>query len=836
MKTRSIPFQKNRSAKVLSYAGIFMFAGFLPGCEYLGQFSKPQKVPEMLHVQPVKPLPEPVEEVVIEPRGVTENEYYPATEPVYASGSDKQKPDRKGRLKDSVTAPASSRHEGKYTLNFDDAEISEVAKVILGDTLKLNYVINPKVVGKISLQTTSPLADDEMIPALETLLRMNGAALIKSDAIYRIEPEAAAIINAPNGGSGLVGKIQPGFQVRVVPLHYVGAREMQKVLEPLLPPKSVVYADTLRNLLVVAANADDLANIKDTLSIFDVDFMRGMSVAIFPLKNVDPIALASELDALMMTGEKGAMAGLVRIMPVERLNSIMAISAQRAYLRDVETWIERLDRFNSQKSGNMHVYKVQNVDAVMLAQTLAQVFGTATTGGNAHAGPNASVAPGMSGTTIGGAGGAGGGAFGSSMQGGSGNTQGGSSGVSFGLSDNAQSGQGAAGSTPSTGSSSGGLGGIGSNTGGSSSSSAFGAAPGGTGSSGMGAPSTAGSGSSGMGGNNNRQSVVAELSNNARVIADPTNNALVIFAKPPEYHDIETVLKELDVLPKQVIVDAMIAEVTLTGALQYGLQWFLNQGQNTEANGGTGTTFMNGSAAAVAAGTATAASALTAVATGTGGFSYVLQASRVALQIMLLAQDGKARILSTPSLMVLNNQEAQINVGNKIPIQTGSLTTQTGGVPSTANSNTYTDTGVTLKIKPHVNDGGLVTMTVQQEISQANYTIPGATTLTPAIQQRKILTSIAVHNGDTLALGGLIQETDSDNLQGIPVLSELPYVGWLFGTTTKSINRTEMVMLLSPRTVETRPDATRVTNEFRKRLTVWGDQKGAAMPNAYSGE
>lgn len=649
-----------------------------------------------------------------------------------------------------------------------------------------------------------------MIPTLETLLRMNGAALIKNGSIYHIEPEAAAIANAPNGGVGIPAKIQPGFQIRVVPLRFVGAKEMQKIVEPLLPPKSVVYADATRNLLVLAGNAEDLTNVHETMRVFDVDFMRGMAVGIYPLHNVDPSTLAGELDALMMTGDKGAMSGMVRILPVERLNSVMAISAQPAYLRDVETWIERLDRFTSTKATNMHVYKVQNVDAMQLAHTLTQIFGQVN---NARGGPNASVAPGMTGTALGGTGG-GGGAFGGNAQG--------TSGFGSGANADTPSGQ-APGSSSSGGFQSSGTGsGLGGSSTGGSSSGAFGsssASAGASGSSGLGS-STGGMGASGgfgasstsggTGGNTaNRQSVAAELGNNARVIADPTNNALVIFAKPADYRDIELVLKELDVMPKQVLVDAMIAEVALTGKLQYGLKWYFQHGDSSLGRGMT--------SAVIDAATTAAAS---------GGFTYVLAAKAITAQLDLLASENKINILSTPSLMVLNNQEAQINVGDKIPTQTGTVTSTIGGAATTMIQ--YQETGVTLKIRPRVNAGGLVLMTVQQEIlSSPNAgSAPGSTpNLTPTISQRKLLSTVAVHNGDTLALGGLIQETSSDGVTGIPVLSELPYIGWLFGSTLKSLQRNELVMLLTPRTVETRPDVTTVTNEFRRRLTGWSDTR-----------
>ncbi|WP_194270169.1 type II secretion system secretin GspD [Candidatus Methylospira mobilis] len=761
-----------------------MSALLLTGCQYPAPFDRQTEVPGILQIQQVKPVPPQLNEVAEASRNLSEVEYLPVSGTIY---------DAQSGNAEKITRTEGKR-EGKHALNFDNADIGEVAGVILGDALKLNYVINPKVTGKISLQTAAPLSDAEMIPVLETLLHMNGAALIKSDSLYRIEADTSAIVNAPSRGAGPAGKIQPGFQVRVVPLRFAGAHEMQKIVEPLLPPKSVIYADSLRNLLIVAANADDLENVKQTVSAFDVDFMRGMAVAFFPLHNVDPVTLKHELDALMMSGDKGAAQGLLRILPVERLNAVMAVSAQPAYLRDVETWVERLDRLSPHKFGEMNIYKAQHVDAMSLARTLTQVFGPAA---HAESGPQVSIALGMSGASVGGG--------------------------AFGASDNGRSGQ-------ASGVSSGGSG----STAGSSSvandaasgpGSALVAETGASGAFGAGA-STAGVRS----GNGNSQATVAELANNARVVADPANNALVIFAKPAEYHDMEIVLKELDTMPREVIVDAMIAEVTLTGSLQYGLQWYFNHGSSSGGLGQPGLLGVNANNPLSAVPSNAATKGFFTPAMAAGGFSYVMAANDLRVELDLLASQGKVNILTTPSIVVRNNQEGQINVGQQVAVSNGSQVVTTNGAPTSTSTFSYRDTGVTLKLRPRVNEGGLVFLTVQQELVQPQAASVAAP-LNPPFLQRKILSTVAVYSGDTLAMGGLISEQTNDTVYGIPILSELPYIGWLFGTTLKSLNRTEVVMLLTPRILASRTDAASVTNEYRRRLSEW-NETAPSMPAA----
>ncbi len=362
---------------------------------------------------------------------------------------------------------------------------------------------------------------------------------------------------------------------------------MRKVIEPLMPPKSVIHADESRNLLLLAATADDLESVLETISIFDVDFMRGMSVGLFPLKNVEATTLAGELDKLLTVSGKGPLTGMFRLMPIDRLQSILVVSPQPRYLDEVQTWIERLDRYNPTKTSNMHVYRVQNVDALELANTIGQIFGQGTRGQT----PGASLAPGLTGSTLSGGGGTSSGFGGPSSSGLGGSTSSGLGGsTSSGLGGSTSSGFGGSSSSGLGGSTSSGFGGSSSSGLGGSTSSGFGGSTGTSGSSsGTGSPSGGsfggGSGVSGTSGQGRGQaSVAVNLGNNMRIVADPSNNALVITAKPEEYRDIEEVIRQLDIQPLQVLIDASIVEVTLTGELQYGLQWLFAHGSSASVS------------------------------------------------------------------------------------------------------------------------------------------------------------------------------------------------------------------------------------------------------------
>jgi general secretion pathway protein D len=306
-----------------------------------------------------------------------------------------------------------------------------------------------------------------------------------------------------------------------------------------------------------------------------------------------------------------------------------------------------------------------------------------------------------------------------------------------------------------------------------------------------------------------RGPAVAEIGG-MRIVADPANNALIITAKAQEYKEIEAVIKELDRVPLQVLIDASIVELSLDGQLRYGLQWLFNQGSGAYALGSTGDL--------------TADAVTTAAAAAGGGFSYALVNSAKDIRIVLnaLASENKVNVISSPSLMVLNNQEAQINVGDTVPLATGQSTllagVGAGNQPAITSQFQYVDTGVILHVRPRVNAGGLVTLDITQEVSTPRQTTVGNTD-TFIISKRSIESAVAVGNGGTIALGGLIRDNQTEDLTGIPFLSKIPFIGSLFGTTTKNHTRTELVVLLTPRVVQERKDMGPITNEFKRRLT-----------------
>lgn len=625
--------------------------------------------------------------------------------------------------------------EGTYSLNFDEADLGEVAKVILSDILGQNFVLSPKVAGKVTLQTTDPLSKDELIPTLEMLLRMNNAVLVKDARIYHIEPASEALYSSGFGSQATAGRT--GFQVRVIPIRNVGVQEIVEVIKPLVQEKTILNVDVARNIMIASGTPDELGRVMDMISAFDIDVIKGRSFGLFPLTHVEPETVIKELQEIF--GKKGGddESGFFRFIPIERINAVMAITHQASYLRDIENWVLRLDRANTASGGGVNVYRVQHVDAEELAATLNEIF---TGAAPSRKEKPAKVAPGEK--------------------------------AAEATNKPPTEKQ----NTPKT--------------------SSF-----------------------------NRGSIQtgdAQVANveDVKIIADVANNSVVTVATPQEYEVMLPIIKQLDVMPLQVLIDATVVSVKLTDNLKYGIEWFLKQGDtaigsNLSREGGL--SGINLGDLAVAG----------AQAFGTGGLSVVQNSSDIKAVLHAEAAKGNVNVISSPSLMVLNNQQAKINVGQEVPISTGSSSVPlAGGVGgSFAQSNTiqYKDTGVTLEVTPRVNANGMVIMEIKQIVSSVvSLPAQGSTATqqqTPTIDKKEIESSVAVQDGESIALGGLIDEQDTENKGGVPFLHDLPLIGSLFGSTNHDITKNELVVLITPRVVKSKQDSRVVTDEFKRKLT-----------------
>ncbi len=648
-------------------------------------------------------------------------------------------------------SPAGAGSTGEVTFNFEGESLHAVVKAILGDFLQENYVIAPGVQGTVTFSTAKPLRGDQALSILEMLLRWNNATAIWQDGRYTILPVAQALPGNLTPRTGPAASAR-GYEVRAVPLQFISAVEMEKLLKPYAKPEGVVTVDPARNLLVLAGTAAELANYQQTIEIFDVDWLAGMSVGTYRLEQAEAAKVVGELEKVFGEGSGTPLSGMFRFIPLEGVNSIIVITSQPRYLSQVKEWIERLDDGGSQSGSRLYVYDVKNVKATDLAGTLGEIFGGQPR--QQRASQSGAVAPGLEPVRA--------------------STLGRGEQPRF---DN----------TPQAGTE------VAELTLGAGGQSSGGGVPGATGVSGPVVDAAGG--------------IALGSEENVRVSAIEENNQLLVKATSQQWESIRRVIERLDQIPLQVHIEARVVDVTLNNELNYGVSWFVENA------------IEDGVIRGIASRRNSFSSQEVSIVNGATNWNFI--AGRSIQGIMdLLDSVTRTEVLSAPSVMVLNNKSASVNVGIQIPIQSVSI----GGLPGTGigsgtTQNSFTQflqTGVTLTVTPRVNPGGLVFMEIEQEDSS-----PGATPAgggNPPINNKTISTEVAVQSGETLILGGLIKQSDARSKAGLPFISRIPVFGALFGSHATRSDRQELIVLITPRVVASPEEARRVTDEYMRQF------------------
>jgi len=697
-----------------------------------------------------------------------------------------------------ATPRVAATGDGAVTFNFENQPVQAVVKAILGDLLKQNYTIVPGVQGNISFSTSEPVDSSQALPILETLLSWTHNALVKRAGGYVVLPEKEAVAgnmvpslgaNAPSGG----------LQSRLFPLRYISATEMQKLIKPFARTDAVLLADPSRNLIVMSGTPEELANYSSMVKTFDVDWLRGTSIGVFSLQHATVAELMPQLDGLF--GEHGStpLAGMLRFIPIERTNAMVVISTQPQYLQEVGDWIAQIDAGGGNEP-QLFVYDVRNMKASDLAKYLAQIY-TNGSGSGSGSDANGKVGPGLTGSTLG---------SGDNANGGKSE---GSTAGSFGSSTSGSSGIGGLGSSGGTsGFGSGSSGGLNSGIGGSSG--GLGGSTSGLG--GLGGSGGASGSSSGMGGSNSGASSDQQYSSSdgsVHIGSVDSNNQLLVRARPAQWKEMQAAIKKLDNVPLQVQIETRILEVTLTNEFAFGVQYYLDglTGATTNSDGSItpGQSYRHRNIGVGGGGT---------IPTSTDNLFYSFINSNTQVAISAMETSGNTKTLSAPSMVVMNNQQAHIQVGNQIPVNQTSLVGLggTGSTDTTASSVTYLPTGVILDVQPRVNPGGLVYLNVHQQVSATQGSANAQGNFT--IAQRDVATQVAVQSGQTVLLGGLITQEDDKTNTGVPFLSDIPVVGRLFGTTNRSRNRTELIVLITPKVIRGSEDAKQITDDYQSKF------------------
>lgn len=539
--------------------------------------------------------------------------------------------------------------KGQVSFHFDDADIFSVIQTIFGDILKVNYLIDPRVSGKVNFRSVAPVAREDVLPLMQVILRLNGISIVEDGGLYRIIPISDISREPTPVGIGresdkvkTVGK----SLIQVVPMQYIQSSELVRILTPFLSANALIVDVAKSNHIIIADTDANIKRLLQLVEIFDSETTKKLTPQVF-------------------------------------------------------------------------VYPVQNSKAKDVAHILQQIFlgaksSTASTTPNPTTPAPKSLTP-----------------------------------------------------TPSP-------------------QPQISVAP--------------------KGG----EAIVSDVT---KIFPDEVANTIIILATPEDYTTIAETIKKIDTLPRQVMIEALIAEIKLTDDLKFGLEWSLRGNIRMDAfnkaNLKTETGFNLGNLSTVTG------------PTGINEFSFVAKDAAGAVRGMLhaLASENKVNILASPHILALDNREARIQIGDQVPILTSmtTATTGTGVAPTQTSSIQYKDVGIILKVKPQINESGLVSLDISQEVSDySTITIMGGSQI--AVSKREVTTNLVTKDGETIVIGGLIREDKKPEKSGIPFLSNIPILGYLFGYTRKFEERRELLVLITAHVIKNQKDAVDVSSGYINKL------------------
>lgn len=667
-----------------------------------------------------------------------------------------------------LTPNVRSGQAGTIMLDFAETDIRDVVAQILGGVLHVNYTIDPAVTGAVTLHTATPLLPAEVLPTLQMLLGEVGASLGKTGGLYRVLPVGGKAGSGGGAGGSISMAEDAGLAgSSMVALHYAGAEDLAKALQPFVQAGSRVTPMAGTNALLVSGDPVTRDTIVSLVHAFDIDLLAGQSYALLPVPSGSAKDAATALQEALH-GRGGALTQEVRVIPMTRVDAVLVVAASSHYIDDARRLFDLLERTRRTTMRNWHVYYLQNTNANDAAYVLQQAFTPDDVTAQPTQPPQPNI-PGAGSQQMGqGTGGlTGGGGLGTGQAMTGGGLMGGAGGAASLLGQPAQ------------------------------------AAGTGTGQAANQNPLLGGLDNSG-GGNGGRQ-------RGMRIIPSPQHNALLIYGTDQENDTVEDMLRRIDILPMQVRIDAVIAEVQLNDALRYGTQFFFKSGGINGVLSANSQTITTGRLA-TAAFSHTLPGFIIGGATG-GGAPFAIDA---------LQNVTKVHVLSSPQIMVLDNQPARLQVGQLVPIQTGSQSSTIG--TSIYNQFTYQPTGVIMQVTPRVNNGGLVTLDISQEVSSVNDT--SSSTVNPTFNDRSVTSRVVIQDGQTVGLAGLITDTSSRNNSGVPWFKDIPVLGFLAGNQSNNHQRTELLVLITPHVLHDQRDAQALTEDMRESLT-----SAAAVPD-----
>ncbi|HEY6363861.1 MAG TPA: type II secretion system secretin GspD [Candidatus Binatia bacterium] len=693
--------------------------------------------------------------------------------------------------------PPSVASGGMVSLNFNRADLIEIIH-ILAQHLRLTYTIDPEVKGTVTINSSEPLRTEDLLPIFHQVLRMNGAVAVRAGNVYRIMPiKDGKGLARPMGASR-----EDSFAIQIMPVRFFAVAEMKKVLTPFVMPGGEIIENPRGNFLVIVDLPSNIQRLMEIADLIDVQVFAGTRMEIYQPKVASAEELATEMTKVMQAYAASVPqteSFAAQFLALPRINQLLVISHSEAAWTYAKRWLDRIDVIAEGPGRRIFVYPVENGKAEELANVLSAALGLPAPAGGGQRRTLEDLHRSLSPTGGGSQSGMGGGR---STTGAPGTSSGGFGSSGFGSQQPfgayaaaqipAPAGQPAApmpqpapgvpvppGLAPLPG-----------------------AAPRAPAPGAPGAPT-------------------AKPEEQLRIVADPATNSLIVYGTAQEFQNIKNILKELDAVPRQVLLDVLVAEVTLSDTERLGLDYEIRPG-NTE--------FLNRtlpSRGSVLTGILNSLGAATnGISPGPFGVTGVFGPGNVRILVNALATDSRVKILSSPSVLATDNRPARIQVGSEEPIATGSvsspISTSTPGGTGFASSTTvqYRNTGRIVTIIPQVNSKGLVNLQALVEVSQRGQNVVVGQDSFPAFDIRQAETTAVVQDGDTLAIGGMIAENKRTDKNGVPYLMDIPVLGRFFRTTSDDNIRTELIMLITPHVIRSRTEGTEVTEEFKSKLST----------------
>ncbi len=603
-----------------------------------------------------------------------------------------------------------SSKELPVSVNFDDTDITDIVKSLLGDTLGINYVIDPSVRGKITIHTQGKLKGEDILNLLSTILQMNNVSLIKKGKVYYVVPSTKAPVMVGRvGGRGKLVLVNGIPFIQIVALKYIRAESALKLIRPFISKGAVTIVDQQTNSIIISDTPENIKKAISIISAVDEDVFSNMYFDLIPIKYMKVGDVESVLRKIFRSPlvKRSSMAPRFEFIPIRASNSILVVARDPEDIEGVKELVSEIDVEEESTRTGVYIYPVENGNAEDIANILKELYGSGarkTSGGRVVV-VRARKRP--SGAAV----------------------------------------------------------------------------------------------SSG------------ELTSEVKIIPDKTNNIIIIKATPEDYRVIRSVLERIDIVPRQVLIEVLVAEVSLNKEIDYGVEWFLKNNKVT-INGNTYRWNVS-----LNEGTPLSSTTPLGSKDMPAGISYAIFSSSGELRSLIraLSSISKINVLSSPTILATDNQEARIDVGKEVPVISQSVVNTSSETPNITYNVQYRNTGIILKVKPHINSSGLVSMDISQEVSEAQEN-KISNISSPIILKRKAETHVVVKSGQTILMGGLIQENKNLVKTGVPLLKDIPILGHIFSSTTWKKDRTELLIAITPHVVRNQEEARAITEEFGKNI------------------